>query len=185
MPEQWHVTQVDPQHNNWQETEDGADIGWVKPAGTQTFEVDYREQLDSGQWGHWVHYATGVVDPSLSITGVTPGTTAQVRIIGKNKNGAVKAPLQQILTLPAAASVKASVPKRTQVKCAIATPVKSATSYDIEYRIGRGAWVKWTGTATHTTFKNLKKGSSVTCRARAHNPSGAGGWGKPSKAVTA
>lgn len=162
---------------------------WAAGSGgaAATYDLQWRQGQGS--------YATvrGITATSHTITGLTNGTAAQVRVRAVNASGSSN------FTAPVSATPRAAVaPPATPTGLRVTpgdgrlgaawTAVLGATDYDVQFRAGSsGAWSSWshTGAATTATITGLANGTAYQVRVRAVNSAGPSSYTQPVSATPA
>ena len=144
------------------------------------YSVQYR--TGSGNWSDWPHGGTGT---SAIITGLTNGTSYQVRVAAINQQGtgsytATKDSSPVRFTIPGVPSDLILTDDDTQLTIDWTAPIDTGgsalTGYSVQYRVGSGNWTDWPhgGTATTATITGLTNGTSYQVRVAAINQQGTG-----------
>ncbi len=171
-------------------------LSWTAPGvdgGSAITGYTVRYSSDDG--GSWTTAATGVVETTLDVTGLTNGTgyVFEVRATNAAGDGDWSARTAAITpyTLPGAPTAVAGVGGDTLATVSWAAPSvdggNAVTGYTVEYSSDTGG--SWTTAATGVTaitldVTGLTNGTGYVFRVSATNAAGAGPWSEASAPVT-
>ena len=157
-------------------------VTWTAPA-SDSHDVQYRE---SGSSANWTEVPDTGANRSHTITGLTTGTTYEVRV--RTVNGGVGgdwsppgtgSPRQVTPGTPSAPRVSAASSSSLRVTWSPPSGGPTPTSYELQYREdGSGSWSSAVnaGNSLSRTITGLSPGTSYQVQVRARNSAGPGGW---------
>ena len=166
-------------------------LSWTAPAAGGAV-ASYRVE-----WGTGGSYSTGnatVTGTSRTITGLTNGTTYNVRVRAQNATGnsawvtGTGTPVAPA-TAPAAPAAPTLTPGAAQISVAWDAPANGGAAisdYDVQYRAGSsGAWTSHahTGTGRTATIAGLTNGTEYEVQVRATNSVGSSPWSPEASAT--
>lgn len=157
-------------------------VSWLRNPGRVT---DYKVEYNPGSG--WVTLSRAQsIDLNATITGLTQGTTVQVRVSAINEQGTSAPTIPVSLALVVAPGQVTGLTAGTFASYSVPlswTAVSGATSYLMEYQVnGAGAWFSGGSTsAISATLMGLNANTNYTVRVTASN---AGGSGTPSSTVS-
>lgn len=159
---------------------------WTQPTGRVTdFLIEYNQ---GAGWTAWTHTAS--IDVTATITGLTAGSTVQVRVSSVNEAGTGTPSSVASVTLGGGAGVPGQVTglalgtATSSTQPLSWTAVSGATGYTVQYALaGSGTWTTFASgvTGTSSTVTGLTASTSYDYRVTATNASGSG---TPSSTVT-
>ena len=169
-------------------------VSWTAPANNgeaiTDYDVQYKKSSDSG-WTDKSHTGTGT---STTITGLTQGTTYNVRVRATNSVGSsawassTGTPAKEPAT-PAAPTV--NIASGTSLSVSWTAPANNGeaiTDYDVQYKKSSDSgWTdkSHTGTGTSTTITGLTQGTTYNVRVRTTNSVGSSEWSSSGTATPA
>ncbi len=174
--EQLTASWVDPTTWNWGENNAGNDI--------TEYHLRYREDGSEG----WTEITSGITGTSHTITELTNGLSyvVQVRAVNAQGTGGWSASATATPTAPPAAPGTMAAPTlyagTGRLVATWTAPTDTGgspiTGYELQYRIGGGAWTQITEgiTGTYHSITGLTNGIVYGVQMRAVNAVGAGPW---------
>jgi surface protein len=162
-------------------------VGWTAPASTGGAAItDYLVEYRTSPSGTWTTFADGgSTTTSTTITGLTDGTTYDIRISASNAAG-TGTPSATVTatpgTTPSAPTALTLTPAAGQLTATWTAPTTTGgspiTDYAIEYRTSpSGTWTVFpdgTSTATSAAITGLTDGTAYDVRVSGANSLGAG-----------
>ena len=171
------------------ETETGFTVSWTAPANTGPAITDYDVQYREGTSGSWTD--AGHSDPatSLTLSGLTAGTSYQVQVQATNDEGtsawsasATGTTAAAAVIIPAQPTALTAAGGHLRAELSWTAPAGPVTKYQVRRSTDGGTnWSPdWTdtgtdpATATSMTVSGLSNGTAYTFAVRAVNAAGAG-----------
>ncbi|MBP1650416.1 MAG: peptidase domain protein [Bacteroidetes bacterium] len=160
-------------------TTTSATVGWTAVSGAASYKVDYKATSSST----WISAATATTATSVSLTGLTQGTTYDYRVRTTCTSDTSTYTAAQFTTISTdscnvpTALTSASV---TSTGATVSwTAASGATSYSVDYKLNSSS--TWTSaatatTATSVTLSGLTSASLYDWRVRTNCASGSGSY---------
>jgi hypothetical protein len=130
-----------------------ATIGWTAVSGAVSYSVDYKAASSAT----WISVATATTATSVSLTGLTQGTTYDYRVRTNCASGSSSysaAQFTTISTAPCSAPTGLTSSAVTSTGATVSwTAVSGALSYSVDYKVNSSA--TWTSAATATTATSV------------------------------
>jgi hypothetical protein len=158
-------------------TPTSATVGWTAVSGAASYDVDYKSDSSAT----WINAATGTTATSVSLTGLTSGTTYNYRVRTNCGSDSSAYSIAQFTTTPSVtcnAPVGLTSSAITTTGATVSwTAVSGALSYDVDYKTGSSAtWINAvTGTtATSVSLSGLTSATTYDWRVRSRCSDGNG-----------
>ena len=171
---------------------------WRAPTdnGASIIDYDVRHRPVGGSWTE----ITGRTTTSVTITGLTNGTTYEVQVRARNSVGrgpwsaSGRGTPMSSATAPSRPAAPSLTPGDGRLTASWSAPADNGApiiDYDVQHRPVGGSWTEITGrTTTSVTITGLTNGTTYEVQVRARNSVGRGPWsasgrGTPMSSATA